>query len=124
MTTTGLILFGHGARDARWAEPFHRLADKVARARPDVPLRLAFLDFMQPDLETAAEALVAAGCEALRIVPVFFGQGGHLREDVPRVVAAVRARHPGVAVEVLDAIGENDAVLGAIARVAVDALPA
>ena len=85
------------------------------RARPDVPLRLAFLDFMQPDLETAAEALVAAGCEALRIVPVFFGQGGHLREDVPRVVAAVRARHPGVAVEVLDAIGENDAVLGAIA---------
>lgn len=124
MPTTGLILFAHGARDARWAAPFHRLAEKVAAARPDVPVRLAFLDFMQPDLETAAEALVASGCEALRIVPVFFGQGGHLREDVPRVVAAVRARHPSVAVQVLEAIGENDAVLAQIALVAVDALPA
>jgi sirohydrochlorin ferrochelatase len=26
MKTHGIILFGHGARDPRWAEPFERLA--------------------------------------------------------------------------------------------------
>ena len=31
---TGLILFAHGARDPRWAEPFERLKRKVEAARP------------------------------------------------------------------------------------------
>ncbi|OXH83150.1 cobalamin biosynthesis protein CbiX, partial [Burkholderia multivorans] len=26
MTSHGIVLFGHGARDPRWAEPFERLA--------------------------------------------------------------------------------------------------
>ncbi len=123
MATTGLILFGHGARDPRWAEPFERLRDKVAAARPTVEVRLAFLDLMEPDLPTAAGALVAIGCEALRVVPVFFGQGGHIRDDVPRLVEAVRGAHPHVTVELVAAIGEHDAVLEQIALVAIDALP-
>jgi sirohydrochlorin cobaltochelatase len=117
----GLVLFAHGARDARWREPFERLARKVAQRRPEVALRLAFLEFMSPDLAAAVDDLVARGCTRIRIVPVFLGQGGHLREDLPAIVARVRARHAQVALEVMEAVGEDDAVLDAIAASALAA---
>ena len=122
MATSGLILFAHGARDPRWREPFERLATKVHAARPDIALSLAFLEIMQPDLATATDALVRAGCRTIRVVPVFLGQGGHVREDLPAVVAAVQQRHPDVPIELRTAIGEDDAVLERIAAVSVAGL--
>lgn len=115
---SGLILFAHGARDPRWAEPFGRLRGLVAARRPDVPVVLAFLELMTPDLMGAAEALVGQGCVALRVVPVFLGQGGHVRQDLPRLVEAVRGRFPGVAVELVPAVGEDPGVLAAMASAA------
>lgn len=121
-TPIGLILFAHGARDPRWAEPFERLRAKVEAARPDLGVRLAFLELMQPDLPAAADALVAAGCRTLRVVPVFLGQGGHVRADLPRIVATVQDRHPGIAIELRSAVGEDDSVLDRIAAVSCDGL--
>ncbi len=114
---SGLILFGHGARDPRWAEPFLRLQALVEAGRPDLRVRLAFLEFMTPGLAAAAEALVAEGCRTVRIVPVFLGQGGHVRADVPPLVLALAARHPAVSFDLRPAIGEDEAVLAAIASV-------
>ena len=115
----GLILFAHGARDPRWAEPFERLRGKVEVACPGVPVALAYLDLMAPDLPGAADALVAAGCRALRVVPVFLGRGGHVRKDLADLLAVVTARHPAIRVEVLPAVGESDLVLQTMADVCV-----
>jgi sirohydrochlorin cobaltochelatase len=119
---TGLILFAHGARDPRWAEPFERLRAKVEAARPGVHVALAYLDLMAPDLPGAADALVAAGCDALRVVPIFLGRGGHVRKDLADLLARVAERHPAVPVEVLPAIGEDDLVLQTMADVCVSGL--
>ena len=119
MRKTGLILFAHGARDPRWADPFVRLRDKVETALPGTPVALAYLELMQPDLAAAAAELIAAGSTALRVVPVFLGQGGHVREDLPVLVREVQAAHPGVEVVLQTAVGEDDAVLDSIAEVAV-----
>jgi len=111
----GLILFGHGARDPRWAEPFQRLRDAVAARRSDAVVTLAYLELMTPDLDAAADALLAAGCTRLAIVPIFFGQGSHLRRDLPLRVDALRARLPMIDVTVAVAAGEDDAVIAAVA---------
>ncbi len=115
---TGLILFAHGSRDPRWAEPFARLMAEVAGARPDQPAALAYLEILSPDVMGAAQALVGQGCGALRIVPLFLGQGGHVRRDLPGLVDALRARFPDVTVDLLPAVGEHPDVLAAIAAVA------
>ena len=120
---TGLILFAHGARDPRWSEPFERLKRKVQTARPGLPVALAYLEIMQPDLAGAADQLIAAGCRSLRIVPVFLGQGRHVREDLPAMVATLAARHPAIAIALVTTVGEHDAVLDRIADVAVEGLP-
>ncbi len=117
----GMILFGHGARDARWKEPFTRLAAKLAAARPDAgpnsgPVGLAFLELMSPDLPAAIAEQADAGCETITVVPVFFGQGGHVRRDLPEIVARCQAAHPGVQLRCAGAVGEDDAVLDAVVQ--------
>lgn len=118
----GMILFGHGARDARWAEPFERLAAKLAAARAGAgPVGLAFLELMTPDLPGAIASQVAAGCRTITVIPVFFGQGGHVRRDLPQIVAQCEAAHPGVTIRCAGAVGENDAVLDAVVRYCLEA---
>ncbi|HTJ94042.1 MAG TPA: CbiX/SirB N-terminal domain-containing protein [Pararobbsia sp.] len=120
MAMHGLILFGHGARDARWREPFERLADKLRVARASTgeaqAVVLAFLELMEPDLPTAVTQLVTQGCDAITVVPVFFGQGGHVRRDLPAIIDQCRATHPTVEIRCAVAVGEDDGVLDALAQ--------
>ncbi|MFL9985213.1 MULTISPECIES: sirohydrochlorin chelatase [Paraburkholderia] len=118
MATHGLVLFGHGARDVRWREPFERLAEKVRAARGSDAgaVLLAFLELMEPDLPTAVGALVSDGCSVVTVVPVFFGQGGHVRRDLPEVIARCRGLYPSVEIRCATAVGEDEAVLDAVAE--------
>ena len=118
----GLILFAHGARDPRWAEPLDRVRDRLQQVAPGIPVAVAFLDIMQPDLPAAADRLVAAGCGGLCIVPVFLGQGGHVRRDLAALIDVLLVRHPGVDIQVVPAVGEDSGVLDALAAYSLAAL--
>jgi len=113
---SAILLFAHGARDARWAEPFQAIADRMRRADPGRPVELAFLEIMSPDIHAAARHLVAAGATRVDVVPLFLGSGGHLRQDLPPLVEAVRSAHAGVEVRLHAAIGENVDVIDAMSR--------
>jgi len=113
-STAGIVLFAHGARDPLWAETFQRLIAKLNARRAGVPAELAFLEHMQPDLTTAIERLAARGVERVTLVPLFMGRGGHLRRDLPQIVARACEANPGVLVRTTDAVGEVDILLNAI----------
>ncbi len=114
----GLLLFAHGARDPRWAEPFEAVAARVRLHAPTWAVLLAFLEFIPPKLIDAGHALVAAGCERVDVVPLFLGAGGHVRKDLPMLLDALRAAHPGVRWQLQRAIGEQPGVIDAIALAA------
>jgi sirohydrochlorin cobaltochelatase len=114
MSDAALVLFAHGARDARWAEPFERILVRVRQQAPHRAPMLAFLEFMQPDLGSAIAHQIAQGHRAIRVVPLFLGPGGHLRSEVPALVAAAREAHPGVAIELAPAAGADDEVIAAL----------
>ena len=109
-----LILFGHGARDVRWREPFDRLASLWKAQHPNVLVELAFLELIQPSLEDAIASQVTAGSTEIVVVPVFFGQGGHLRNDFPVLLSACQEKFPQVSLSATPAVGEDLAVLQAI----------
>ena len=113
--SSAVILLAHGARDPRWAEPFVRVAERVRSAAPGLRIELAYLDGLQPDLATAAHRLASEGRQSIRIVPLFFGRGGHLREDVPALIGQMRDALPGVSLELGAAAGEDAQVIDAIA---------
>jgi sirohydrochlorin cobaltochelatase len=116
--TRALVLFAHGARDPRWAEPFEAVATRIRAAAPQLPVVLAFLELMAPTLEGAVARLVADGATAIDVVPLFLGTGGHLRHDLPPLVDGLRSAHPGVVIRLHPAIGEHAAVAEAMARAA------
>jgi sirohydrochlorin cobaltochelatase len=122
MNTRGLILFGHGARDPRWAAPFERLRQIIQAQQPDVTVALAFLELMAPQLPELVRQLEESGHTELTVVPVFFGQGGHVLRDLPAMVDRLRQDHPEMTLKVAGAVGEDAEVLNAIARYCVDSL--
>jgi len=109
----GLVLFAHGSRDPDWAQPFEKILSAVVRARPECAVRLAYLEHMTPSLPDALAQLQAGGVRSVRVVPLFFGLGGHLKEDLPRLVAEAPR---GLDVRITPPIGEQDVVIDAIAR--------
>jgi sirohydrochlorin cobaltochelatase len=115
MRKRGLVLFAHGARDPRWAEPFVRIAALLRKRAPDLAVEIAYLELMTPNLAHAVAMLVACGCDRVRVVPVFLGQGGHVRRDLPALAEAIRAQHPALDLAISASIGEDDDVLAAIA---------
>ena len=113
---TALILFAHGARDPAWAEPFERLRLGVKIRLPGTPVELAYLEFMQPDLPGAIDRLIDSGVKNIDIIPAFMAQGAHLKRDLPELVSAAQARHPGVVFTLRPALGESQPVLDAMAQ--------
>ena len=114
----GLLLFAHGARDPRWARPFEAITARVALRRPGLPTVLAFLELMTPNLLDAGKQLVDAGCARVDVVPLFLGAGGHVRKDLPALLATLAEAHPGVSWQLRGAIGEVDSVIDAMADAA------
>jgi len=107
------VLIAHGSRDPEWSRPFERLAAALEKKLPAAAVALAYLEH-GPSLEEAFAALVAKGAGSIRVVPVFLGAGGHVKEDIPRLVAAAK---PAVPVTVDPAIGEQASAIEAIAAV-------
>lgn len=110
----GIVLFAHGSRDPQWARPFEQLAAALC-AKTDAAVRLAYLELMQPSLGDAIAALASEDVASIRVVPVFLAQGRHAEQDLPRLVAAARARHPQIDISLEAAIGEQASVIEAIA---------
>jgi len=115
----GLILFAHGSRDPRWAEPFEAVAATVRERAPALAVRLAYLELMQPDLAAAAATLIdEEGVTQIDVLPLFLGAGNHLKRDLPPLLDALRTAHPGVRFTLHRAVGENPALAAALADIA------
>jgi sirohydrochlorin cobaltochelatase len=109
----GLVLFAHGSRDPDWARPFERIAAILRERLPATAVGLAFLEH-GASLEEVVAALVAKGAGTIRVVPLFLGQGGHVKHDLPQLVAG--AARTGVEIHLEKPIGEQPQVVEAIAR--------
>ena len=115
MTETAIILFAHGARDPEWAQPFRKIKHMLETRRPGAVVELAFLELMQPALADTVDKLAQAGHQSITIAPLFMAQGGHLKNDLPKILDALRAHHPKTTITLLPAVGDVDDILAAIA---------
>lgn len=120
-SATALILFAHGARDPEWARPLQRVQAAITASAPERRVDMAFLEFMTPTLSECVDALAAAGVTSAVVVPMFIAQGGHLKRDVPELLAVLRERHPAMRLTLAPAIGESASVIEAMAQAALAA---
>ena len=105
--TTALILFAHGASDPEWANPMRRVQAIVRQRVANVPVELAFLEFMAPTLPESAAQLIAQGARKIVVMPMFIARGGHLKNETPEMITMLRSTYPDVDFSLGGAICEN-----------------
>ena len=95
-----LLAIGHGSRSTDGVDAYWRFVAEVRRAAGDdgVAASVAggFIEFAEPDLDSAVDKLVADGARHVVAVPLVLLGAGHLKNDGPAVVARGRSRHLGV----------------------------
>ncbi|MBN9409294.1 MAG: CbiX/SirB N-terminal domain-containing protein [Burkholderiales bacterium] len=116
----GLILFGHGSRDAGWHAPMQAVARRVAELEPGLQVICAYLELTSPDLPTAAATLAAGGVRTIRVLPLFLGMGRHAREDLPGLVESVRSQWPDIRFDLRPAVGTDRRVTDLLAALALE----
>jgi sirohydrochlorin ferrochelatase len=102
-----LLIVDHGTRRSEANESLARFARRIAEARPEWQVAHAHMELAQPDVPTAIEALVAAGATEIHLHLHFLSRGYHVRETIPELVDAARARHDHVRFHLSDPIGED-----------------
>ena len=118
-STRAIILFAHGSSNPTWREPFDAIADQVRAQAQDAKVELAFLEIMSPNVHEVVRDCAEQGIHHIRIVPLFFGVGKHVAEDLQGLVEAIRAEFVEIAIEIAPAVGQSEMVREAMARFAV-----
>jgi sirohydrochlorin cobaltochelatase len=107
----GIILIAHGARDARWMEPFFRMRAGLAATLAPTTVALAFMEFAAPTFPDEVAGLYRKGARSILVVPVFLSGGGHVAKEIVELAESARSRHPDAVFTVSGAIGEEPEVI-------------
>ena len=118
ISESALVLFAHGSRDPKWAEPFKAIQGQIRTQAPDTPVELAFLELMQPGIQECLIELANKSVKRISIVPIFLAAGRHLREDLPALVAPIQKQYPHLVINVTAPIGDIPEFQAAIAKLA------
>lgn len=110
-----LVLVAHGTRSPGGQAQVLDLASAVVRRRPDLDLRLGYVDVQRPHVADVVAGLDADPARPAVVVPLLLTTGYHVRVDIAAAVAGRAAvataplgRDPGV----LDALAGRIAAAG------------
>jgi sirohydrochlorin ferrochelatase len=114
--TPALVAVAHGSRDPRSAATLAALIDEVRRQRPELDVRLSFLDLSAPRLPDVLDAVAADGHRRAMVVPLLLGHAFHASVDVPGAVTTAAARLPGLDITISPVLGGHDGLSTAALR--------
>ncbi|MFJ2837065.1 sirohydrochlorin chelatase [Nocardia sp. NPDC087230] len=118
-----LILVAHGSRDPRSAANAAAVRDLVAAQRPDLTVRLAFLDLNAPSVDQVVDGVAALGFTRAIVVPMLLGSAFHARVDLPGLLYTARRRHPLLRLDQADVLGPDPRLLDALRDRIMAAIP-
>jgi sirohydrochlorin ferrochelatase len=113
--TTGIIVFAHGSRIEPANEAVRKVAAGLARAGEYSNVEAAFLELGRPDMEEAADLLVARGVQRLVIVPYFLTPGLHLERDLPVLVDRICKKNSNIQVLVTASLDDHPGLVQILA---------
>ncbi|ONM48564.1 sirohydrochlorin chelatase [Nocardia donostiensis] len=109
-----LIAVAHGSRDPRSAATVSACVELIRAVRPDLDVRLAFLDLSAPSVEQVVDVVAAQGATHAVVVPLLLGSAFHARVDLPGILAAAAARHPRLRLTQADVLGADPRLVSAL----------
>ena len=98
MSKLGVMVCGHGSRDADAVREFQAVARGIAERLPQYEVESGFLEFATPIIPDGLDALLARGVTNILAIPGMLFAAGHVKNDVPSVLNAYAAGHPGISI--------------------------
>src|SRR3546814_9870438 len=95
---TGVLVCGHGSRDADAIREFEAVAAGLRTRLPEYPVEHAFLEFATPVIRTGLDALHARGVRHVLAVTGMLFAAGHAKNDIPSVLTTYQAQHPDISI--------------------------
>lgn len=94
--TTGIIVVDHGSRREASNQMLLAATQAFGSQSGYSIVEPAHMELAQPDIATAFDRCVRRGAVRVVVFPYFLSPGRHWNQDIPALVAAAAARHPGV----------------------------
>lgn len=105
-SNTVLLIMAHGSRKTEANNEFEQLTKKIAQQAHDYgAVRPCFLELASPSLSNAVEHAIGEGYTQFEIYPLFFNQGNHVSNDIPRQITEIESKHPQCQLRCLDYFG-------------------
>jgi sirohydrochlorin ferrochelatase len=111
-----ILLVDHGSVRAEANDMLRRVAALVEAEVPGYHVEVSHMELAEPTIQEGIDRCVAAGARDITVHPYLLSPGRHAMEDIPRLVRAALAKHPGVAFRVTEPLGLHPA----LARVVVE----
>lgn len=92
----GVLLIGHGTRDAEGTRQFFQLGEQLSRTLAPEPVESCLLEFQHPTIPEAWQALVDRGVRHIHAAPLLLFAAGHAKADIPDELAQCRQKTPAV----------------------------
>ena len=90
---SGVLLIGHGTREASGNAAFLEIVEHVRGLLPGMAVEAAFLEFTRPTIAEGIVRLAMEGATHIAVVPVFLSGLGHTMDDIPEAVAKAAGQH-------------------------------
>ncbi len=96
MGGAGVLLIGHGTRDAVGTEQFFALADLLGRQLFPTPVQACLLELQSPGITEGWQRLVSQGVGHIHAAPLLLFAAGHAKTDIPQALNACQQRTPAI----------------------------
>jgi sirohydrochlorin cobaltochelatase len=117
---TGVLICGHGSRDAEAIGEFELLVAAVRSCLPEFDVAAGYLEFARPTIQEGLATLAARGAQRILAIPGMLFAASHVKNDLPWEINSFSADNPGVEVR----LGRDLAIDPRLLRAAADRIAA
>lgn len=115
MSTTKILLVGHGSRNKAGNDEIEQFAEKWKTQNRQWQVEVCFIEFA-PVLLDAGLDNAAQGADKVIIVPLILNAAGHVNNEIPYHIHQADQRHPDTQFIYARHIGANESIFAILKR--------
>ncbi len=110
----GVLLVGHGTRDAAGTEQFFALGRVLADRLSPVPVESALLEFQSPTIAEGWQSLIERGVRHVHVAPLLLFAAGHAKQDIPVAIEQCVQQTPSVTTDQARPLSRHPAMVDVV----------
>ena len=107
----GIVVLGHGSRASvgEANQVVFQITEMVKDKVGHTLVETAIMNHMSglQSLGESVERLIAQGADHITVAPMFFFNGMHIQNDIPKEISNIQEKHSGVTVTMANHIGAD-----------------